>query len=157
MDNEYEFDSSTRRGKRNSNDDLNNIKLKIPTFFGRNNPEAFLEWLDEVESIFGVRNYSDETKLGLVLTELKSYVKTWWNKLTYDRERDRELPVETWSELKRLMRKRFIQPWYQRDMIKKLQRINQGNRSVEEYFQELEAALHRVQIDENPEATIEMS
>ena len=39
-------------------------------------------------------------------------------------------------------------------MIKQLHRIVQGNKSVEEYYQELEATLHRVQIDENPEATM---
>ena len=51
---------------------------------------------------------------------------------------DHEPPIETWSELKKLMRKKFIQSWYQRDMIKRLHRIIQGNKSVEKYYQELE-------------------
>ena len=125
---EYEFDSSTRRGQRNSTDDISNIKLTIPTFFGRNDPEIFLEWVDDVESIFRVRRYSDETKFGLVQTELKSFARSWFNKVMDERARDREPPIETWSELKKLMRKRFIQPWYQRDMIKRLHRIVQGNK-----------------------------
>ena len=79
---------------------------------------------------------------------------TWWTKFSRDRDIDGKPPITTWTELKKHMRKRYVQPWYQRDMIKKLQRLTQGNKSVEDYYQELEASLHRVQIQENPEATM---
>ena len=79
---------------------------------------------------------------------------TLWNKFAHDRELSGKMPVDTWTDLKRHMRKRFVQPWYQRDMIRKMHKITQGTRSVEDYFSEFESSLHRVQIDEHPETTM---
>ena len=64
------------------------------------------------------------------------------------------MPVDTWTDLKRHMRKRFVQPWYQRDMIRKMHKITQGTRPVEDYFSEFESSLHHVQIDEHPKTTM---
>lgn len=41
---------------------LGSIKLKIPTFIRKNDPEAFIEWLEKVESIYDVHNYSDKIR-----------------------------------------------------------------------------------------------
>ena len=79
---------------------------------------------------------------------------TWWNKFAHDHELRGKMPVDTWTDLKRHMRKRFVQPWYQRDMIHKMHKITQGTRSVEDYFFEFESSLHRVQIDEHLETTM---
>ena len=35
------------------------------------------------------------------------------------------------------MKSRFVPPYYQRDLRLKLQRLNQGSKTVEEYYQEL--------------------
>jgi len=37
---------------------LNNIKMKIPSFQGRNDPEIYLEWEKKMEFIFDCHNYS---------------------------------------------------------------------------------------------------
>jgi hypothetical protein len=36
---------------------LDAIKLKIPSFQGKNDPDAYLEWEKKVEWIFDYRNY----------------------------------------------------------------------------------------------------
>ncbi|KAL4599034.1 hypothetical protein ACB092_11G097600 [Castanea dentata] len=41
---------------------LGNIKMKILTFQGKNDPEAYLEWEKKVELIFECHNYSEEKK-----------------------------------------------------------------------------------------------
>ena len=142
---------STKRGDteqdshisgKSKDDDLTAVKLKIPPFHGRNDPEEFLDWVDEVDAKFRIRNYSDPVKFGLVVSEFKGYAMTWWNKFAHDRELSEKMPVDTWTDLKRHMRKRFVQPWYQRDMIRKMQ--TQGTRSVEDYFSEFESSLHHV-------------
>uniref|UniRef100_A0A2N9GY58 Retrotransposon gag domain-containing protein n=1 Tax=Fagus sylvatica TaxID=28930 RepID=A0A2N9GY58_FAGSY len=39
---------------------LGNIKMKIPSFQGKSDPKAYLEWEKKVELIFECHNYSEE-------------------------------------------------------------------------------------------------
>ena len=53
--------------------DLGSIKLKIPSFQGKNDPEAYLEWEKKVELVFDCHNYSEEKKVKLVAVEFIDY------------------------------------------------------------------------------------
>ncbi|XP_068476336.1 uncharacterized protein [Phaseolus vulgaris] len=54
--------------------------------------------------------------------------------------------------MKRIMRKRYIPASYNRDLQLKLQRMTQGNKSVEEYFKEMEVTMIRAGMNEENEA-----
>ncbi|XP_051150190.1 uncharacterized protein LOC127264730 [Andrographis paniculata] len=56
-----------------------------------------------------------------------------------------------WTELRTLMRKRFAPPHYHREVFRRLQSIQQGSRSVEEYYKELETLLLQADICEDQE------
>ena len=71
-----------------------------------------------------------------------------------NRRRNRELAVETWGEMKSVMRKRFVPTYYYRDLYNKLQNLRQGNHSVEEYYKEMEVAMVRANIEEDREDTM---
>ena len=58
----------------------------------------------------------------------------------------------TWVALKTAMRTRFVPPYYQREMLQKLTRLQQGRKSVEEYYQELQTGLIRCGLVEENEA-----
>ena len=47
------------------------------------------------------------------------------------------------------MKSRFVPPYYQRDLLLKLQRLSQGSKSVEEYYQELLIGLACSNIQED--------
>jgi hypothetical protein len=47
--------------------------MKIPTFHGKNDPEAYLEWEKKVELIFECHNYSEEKKVKLIVIEFTDY------------------------------------------------------------------------------------
>jgi hypothetical protein len=47
------------------------------------------------------------------------------------------------------MKSRFVPPYYQRDLRLKLQTLNQGDKGVEEYNQELIICLARCNIHED--------
>ncbi|XP_062100496.1 uncharacterized protein LOC133806405 [Humulus lupulus] len=68
--------------------------------------------------------------------------------------RNREPPVDTWEEMKILMRKRFVPSHYYRRLYQKLQRLNQGSKSVDEYYKEMEVAMIRANVEEDREATM---
>ncbi|XP_022151643.1 uncharacterized protein LOC111019551 [Momordica charantia] len=52
------------------------------------------------------------------------------------------------------MRRRFLPPHFLRDCVQKLQALRQGNKSVEEYYKEMETLMERLDIDENDENTM---
>ncbi|KAG2411249.1 hypothetical protein I3760_Q017500 [Carya illinoinensis] len=82
--------------------------MKIPSFQGRTDPEAYLEWEKKIELIFECHNYSEEKKVKLAVIEFTDYAIIWWDQLVTNRRRNYERSVETWGELKALMRRRFV-------------------------------------------------
>jgi len=70
--------SGPNRAKRNVNflgmgtyedmdGELDTIKLKIPNFQGKNDPDAYLEWEKKVDWIFDYHSYSEQKKVKLVI------------------------------------------------------------------------------------------
>ena len=57
--------------------------------------------------------------------------------------------------MKDVMRARFVPTHYTRDLFKKLQLLNQGTKTVEEYYQEMEIAMIRANAKEDDEQTME--
>ncbi|KAH9680016.1 Endonuclease [Citrus sinensis] len=134
--------------------DLGSIKLKIPSFQGKNDPEAYLEWEKKVELVFDCHNYSEEKKVKLAAVEFTDYAIIWWDQLVLSRRRNRERPINTWEEMKAIMRRRFVPSHYYRELHQRLQSLTQGSRSVEDYHKEMEIIMIRASIEEEREATM---
>ncbi|XP_073063956.1 uncharacterized protein [Primulina eburnea] len=133
---------------------IGSIKMKIPSFHGKSDPEAYLEWEKRVEFVFDCHHYSEQKKVRLAVVEFVDYALIWWDQLVTTRRRCNERPIETWDEMKSVMRKRFVPNHYYREMFKKLQTLRQGVRSVEDYYKELEVVMIRANIEEDSEATM---
>jgi hypothetical protein len=116
---------------------LGNIKMMIPSFQGKNDPEAYLEWEKKVELIFECHNYSEEKKAKLVVIK---------------RRRNHERPIETWEEMKDIMRRRFVPSHYYREFYQKLSSLTQGYKSMDDYYKEMEIAMIRANVEEDREA-----
>uniref|UniRef100_A0A2N9FQI2 Reverse transcriptase domain-containing protein n=1 Tax=Fagus sylvatica TaxID=28930 RepID=A0A2N9FQI2_FAGSY len=143
------------RGGRDGLDrNLGSIKMKIPSFQGRTDPEVYLEWEKKIDLVFNCHNYSEEKKVKLAVIEFTDYAIIWWDQLVTNRMRNNERPVETWGELKALMRRRFVSNHFYRDLYQKLQNLTQGSRSVEDYYKEMEVAMIRANVEEDREATM---
>jgi len=52
--------------------------------------------------------------------------------------------VVSWYDLKACIRARFVPPHYRKELLLKLQRIQQGPRGVDEYFKDLETTLTKI-------------
>lgn len=142
------------RDRERTDDDLKNIKMAILAFQGRSDPEAYLEWEKKVELVFECHNYSESKKVKLAAIEFSEYAIIWWDQLTMSRRRNGERPVSTWAEMKAIMRKRFIPAYYHRELYQKLQSLTQGQRSVEDYYKEMEVAMICADVEEDLEATM---
>ena len=143
-----------REVRNREDNNLGSIKMKIPSFQGKSDPETYLEWEKKVELVFECHNYSEDKKVKLAAIEFSDYAIIWWDQLVLTRRRNREHPIETWEEMKTVMRKRFIPSYYYRELYNKLQSLRQGNRSVEEYYKDMEVAMIRANVEEDREATM---
>jgi len=107
-------------------DRIEGIKIQIPSFKGKSDPEAYLEWEMKIEQLFVCHNYTEQKKLKVAAMEFTDYALIWWNQLQKERARYGDPLVNTWEEMKRVMRRRFVPSHFHRDLHNKLQRLIQG-------------------------------
>jgi hypothetical protein len=82
-------------------------------------------------------------------SEFKDFAIIWWSGLAAENA----LPT-TWEQLKVAMRDCFVPPSYRRDLRKKLMRLEQGEKSVQDYYGELQKGLVHCGVVEGPEDSI---
>ncbi|KAG7599415.1 Reverse transcriptase RNA-dependent DNA polymerase [Arabidopsis suecica] len=143
-----------REGRDLLQDNLKGLKLKIPPFHGKNDPDAYLEWEKKIEIVFNLQHYTEINRVRVATTGFYDYALSWWDQLVTSRRRNQEYPLESWSEMKAIMRKRFVPSHYHRELHLKLRNLTQGSRSVEEYYKEMETLMLRADILEEREATM---
>jgi hypothetical protein len=107
-----------------------------------------------VELIFGCHIYSKEKKVKLTVIEFTNYAIIWWDQLVTSRSRNHERPIETWEEMKAIMRRQFVPSHYYRELYQKLQSLTQGDKSVDDYYKEMDITMIRVNVEEDREATM---
>ncbi|XP_049382856.1 uncharacterized protein LOC125847235 [Solanum stenotomum] len=103
--------------------------------------------IEQNDTIAAIRRENDVVppnngkKVKLVVVELSDYAASWWKKLARDRLQEELPPIATWAEMKRVMRKRFIPSYFQRDLQSRLQHLKQGSMSVDEYFKSMDIRI----------------
>ena len=96
------------------------MKLKIPTFDGKNDLDTYLVWERKIELIFDCQNFSDLKKVRLAAAEFTSYAINWYDQVVTHMKRTGERPVAAWDDLTMEMRRQFVPDHYQRDLHQKL-------------------------------------
>ena len=92
---------------------------------------------------------SEERRVPAAFCAFTSFACVWWS------EHCRLYPIPaTWAPLKTAMHTRWVPPYYQRELLQKLQRLRQGNFFVEEYYLELQTGMIRCGIVEDNEAML---
>jgi hypothetical protein len=82
-------------------------------------------------------------------SEFKDFALIWWNELA-----TLGLQPHTWDGLKIGMSQRFVPPSYQCDLHKKLQCLDQGDMSVQDYYVESQKGMIHVGVHEETEDKI---
>ncbi|XP_024011381.1 uncharacterized protein LOC112086641 [Eutrema salsugineum] len=130
------------------------VKLRIPPFHGKNDPDAYLEWEKKIELLFNCQQFAGINRVKIATTEFYDYALCWWDQVVTTRRRNQQFPIDTWEDMKSLMRKRFVPSHYHRELHQRLRRLTQGNRSVEDYYQDMKTLMLRADIREDAEATM---
>ena len=80
------------------------------------------------DQIFRVHNLSDQRCVNLASVEFSGYALTWWNQIQENQLVLGREHINTWEEMKQVMRRRFVPSSYQRDLRNRLQMLKQGKR-----------------------------
>nr|KYP38598.1 hypothetical protein KK1_040143 [Cajanus cajan] len=108
----------------------------------------------KVEQFFSCHGVSKERKVSLATLSFQGHAMYWWTSFEKKRRINHEPPIQYWNELRSALRRRHIPPYYDRELMDKLQRLKQGSFSVEEYRQTMELLMIRVGIREEERTTI---
>jgi hypothetical protein len=106
---------------------------------GSYDAEAYLDWEMTVEQKFSSHLVPEQQRVRQATSEFKDFALIWWNELA-----THGLQPHTWDELKTAMRQRFVPPSYQYNLDKKLQRLDQGDMSIQDYYAELQKGMIHV-------------
>ena len=99
----YGRDRVGQAGRVPVDDGVGCVKITIPPFSGRCEPEDYLEWEMRVEQIFDAHRYTEEKKVQLAGIEFTGYALVWWIQICRTR-----LRPTTWRGMKELLRRRFV-------------------------------------------------
>jgi hypothetical protein len=134
-----------------TNDSFAKIKFKIPPFNGKYDPAAYLDWELEVEQKFACHDIAASSQVKAAISEFTDFALIWWRE--YKQKHPTATPT-TWTQLKAAMRHRFVPSYFARDLLNKMQRFQQGQQSVEEYYQELQKGMIRCDLFETDDAAM---
>ena len=122
------------------------IKVKMETFDGANDPEAYLAWESHTNYILDHLRYDETEKLEVVTLHLTGLARSWWFRTRDLRRRQGKQPVETWPQLRYLLKKRHVPEEYTEVMRLRLAQAHQGSRSPMEFRDEIERLAHQANI-----------
>ena len=131
---------------RGNNDPFARAKFTMIPFAGSADPEVYLNWENAVDQKFKSHLVPEEHRVRLATSEFTGFALFWWSDIC-DNKNNNALP-QSLTALKHLMKSRFVPPYYKCDLQLKLQCLNQGNKSIEEYYQELLVGLAHCDIHE---------
>jgi hypothetical protein len=112
------------------------IKLSIPSFSGHYDDEGYLDCEMTIERKFAAHLVPERHQVRQATSEFKDFAIVWWTGLVGDGR-----APTNWEDLKIAMRDRFVPPSYHRELRKKLMCLEQGDKSVQDYYAELQNGL----------------
>nr|GEZ97425.1 hypothetical protein CTI12_AA617250 [Tanacetum cinerariifolium] len=65
----------------------NDIKVDIPKYNGKVDPDEFVEWLRTIELVSDYKQTTEDNKVKSVALKLRKYASTWWSNICLKRER----------------------------------------------------------------------
>ncbi|XP_023765790.1 uncharacterized protein LOC111914248 [Lactuca sativa] len=109
------------------------IKVDIPEFDGRLNPDDFIDWLSTVERVFDLKDIPDNFK---------------------KRIQEGRSKVETWAKMKKLLLDKFLPTTHRHESFLEYHNLHQQNSIVEDFIAEFERLHMRYGAEEQEEQII---
>ncbi|CAA0808225.1 Unknown protein, partial [Striga hermonthica] len=103
-------------------------------FSGQGDPRLVEEWIQGLESIFEITEYTDRHRILCAQLQMTGDARLWWN--SYWGMRPGEKKHLTWIQFKKMLEEKYYPAHYRAEMERQFLALVQGNRSVGEYERE---------------------
>nr|KYP62980.1 hypothetical protein KK1_017541 [Cajanus cajan] len=130
------------------------VKVDLPQFFEKDDVGSYLDWEMKIEQLFACHKVSEERKVPLAILSFQGHAMYWWTTLERERRLHNDPSIQYWNDLKSAMRRRHIPTYYGRELMNKLQRLQQRDMSVKQYRQQMELFMMRACIKEEEATTV---
>jgi hypothetical protein len=130
------------------------VKVDIPEFEGRMQPDEFIDWLNTIERIFEYKDVLEHHKVKLVAIKLRKHASLWWEHVKKQRERERKSRIVTWEKMKKALKRKYLPDHYRQDAFLKFHNFRQNELSVEDYTAEFDHSMMRCDIVEPEEQMV---
>lgn len=113
------------------------VKLVISEYDGKLKQDEFMDWLVYIENIFVHKPMTDGHKVTLVATQFRNYAAIWWAEYVAKEKKKLNIDlVDTWIEMKNLLKQKFLLVNYSTDLRSSFQDLKQSSKTVIEYSEE---------------------
>ncbi|CAA0833869.1 Unknown protein, partial [Striga hermonthica] len=108
--------------------------FNVEKFSGQGDPRLVEEWIQGLESIFEITEYTDRHRILCAQLQMTRDARLWWN--SYWGMRPGEKEHLTWIQFKEMLEEKYYPAHYRAEMERQFLALVQGNRSVGEYERE---------------------
>ncbi|CAA0810460.1 Unknown protein, partial [Striga hermonthica] len=109
-------------------------RFNAEKFSGQGDPRLVEEWIQGLESIFEITEYTDRHHILCAQLQMTGDARLWWN--SYWGMRPGEKEHLTWIQFKEMLEEKYYPAHYRAEMERQFLALVQGNRSVGEYERE---------------------
>ncbi|KAL1220373.1 hypothetical protein V5N11_005997 [Cardamine amara subsp. amara] len=102
-----------------------------------------------MDHIFDCHEYAEPRNIAYAAAHFTDHALTRWDRDLSDHRRRHEGMILSWDMMKFVMSRSYVPPLYHRDLQKRFRKLQQGNRSIKEYYEEFEHLRNRLQLDES--------
>jgi hypothetical protein len=127
--------------------------ISLPVYEGRYNTDAYFDWEFEVDNIFGCHDFNEHEKVRIAAQTFIDLASVWWD---WNYKENIDNTPTTWVDLKSVLRRKFVPLSHQRELLRKLEQLEQGTNTVHVYYQEFKFYMYRCDIKEFEESTRNM-
>ena len=113
---------------------------EAPTFDGRPNPKAFIDWVNEMDHFFDWHKLSDDRKVRFAKLKLISRAKFFWYNIEAKRGQN---PITDWIEMIEVLSNKYLPHSYQDRLVsmeqkKNLEAMQKSKNQIIEVLEQIE-------------------
>ena len=130
------------------------IKVDIPEFVWKMQPDNFIDWLTTIEWVFNFKDVPNNCKVKIVAIKLRKHASIWWEHLKRQRQREGRDHIVTWEKMKRELKKKYLLDHFKKNAFLRFHNFKKKELSVEEYISKFDLLMTRCDIVEPKEQMI---
>ena len=130
------------------------MRVDVPDFFGKLEPNAFEDWLTTIEDYFDWFDVLEDRKVRYVRMKLKGHARAWWGSVEEQLCRTRRPTVSNWKEMKKRLKEKYLPIDYEEMMFEEMLQLRQGSLSVDQFTNHFHELIARSKIVETEQQTL---